>query len=713
VSGGAGPDPLLRALHELARSCGIQTSYTSKGGGRRRAGVGRLLAAVRAFGLPVDRLQDVPSLLTERRLELQRRPIDPVVVAWDGRMPAVEIRIPAAIAGQRIWGRVRLEGAEEIDAAPAWAPVRPTGDAAGESLVAVRLSFRMQLPIGYHRLRLEAGPMSASALVISSPRALPIEAAKSWGVFLPLYALRSARSWGVGDLTDLGDLLEWTTALGGNVVATLPILASFLDEPFEPSPYSPASRLFWNELFLDVTMIPELDRSPDARRVLASEHFQKEIANLRRAEIVDYRAAMAAKRQVLEPLARTLFAEGGPRRADFESHLASDDRLPDYAAFRAACERHRSGWQSWPARERGGALPAFGGDEGAFDYHRYVQWLAEQQLQEAARRAGSGGTSLYFDFPLGVNPAGYDVWRERDVFALETSAGAPPDLFFTSGQDWGFHPIHPEAARDQGYRYPISCLRHMFRHAGVLRIDHVMGLHRLYWIPQGLSASDGVYVRYPADELYAILLLEADRAGATVVGEDLGVVPGYVRPALARHGIHRSYVLPWELTEDPAQPMRPVPERSFASLNTHDMPTFAAYWRGEDIGLRVERGWLDAAGVAMERRSREAHRAMLVRYLRRRGWLEGVTAADGADGVSDEELLAACLSELAASNARRVIVNLEDLWLETRPQNVPGTVGEYPNWRRVARHPLERIRDLPHVVDTLRRIDTIRRGKTL
>jgi len=708
VSGPTRPDPLLRDLHELARSCGIQTSYTTQSGGRRRAGVGRLLAALRAFGLPVDRLEDVPSTLADRRVEGWRRPLDSVALAWDGQVPEVEFRIPAAITGQKIWGRVELEGGEEIDAAPAWAPAPPAGDVDGERLVAGRLSFRLRLPAGYHRLRVEAGPTSASALVISSPRTLPIQEGRSWGVFLPLYALRSARSWGVGDLSDLGDLLEWTAGLGGNVVATLPILASFLDEPFEPSPYSPASRLFWNELFLDVTRIPELERSPEARRVLESEHFQKEIANLRRAEVLDYRAAMAAKRQVLEPLARTLFAEGGPRRADFESHFASDDRLSDYAGFRSACERHRSGWQHWPARERDGALPAFGGDEGAYDYHRYVQWLAGRQLEEAARRAGSEGTSLYFDFPLGVNPAGYDVWRERGVFAREASVGAPPDLFFTSGQDWGFHPIHPEAARDQEYRYPIACLRHAFRHAGVLRIDHVMGLHRLYWIPRGLPASDGVYVRYPADELYAILLLEADRTGTTVVGEDLGIVPRYVRPALARHGIHRSYVLPWELTDDPARPMHAVPERSFASTNTHDMAPFAAFWRGEDIEMRVEQGWLDAAGAEAERWSRAAQRAMLVEYLRRCGWLGGVEGTE----ASDEAFLAACLSELAVSEAREVIVNLEDLWLETRPQNVPGTVDEYPNWRRVARQPLERIRGLPHVVGTLRRIDALRRGKT-
>jgi 4-alpha-glucanotransferase len=651
---------LLRDLHEVARRCGIQTSYRDQEGHRRRARPEAVLGAIRAFGHPIERLEEAPAVL--RRLEREPpRPVEPVTVAWGGRMPLVEVRAPAARAGSRLTLRVELESGEDVDPAA-------------------------RLPFGYHRLHVEGRGFTASSLVVSAPPALPNGGPRSWGVFLPLYALRSARSWGVGDLTDLGDLLEWASGLGGRMVATLPMLASFLDEPFEPSPYSPASRLFWNELFLDVTGIPELERSPEARRALASAHLRKEIENLQTAELVDYRAAMAAKRQVLEPLARSFFEDDRTsRRGEFESFLQANPASLDYARFRAACDRHRSPWQRWPGSERSGILPPAGGNEPAYRYHAYVQWLASQQMLSLQQRSRASGAALYFDLPLGVHPAGYDVWREREIFATGATAGAPPDPFFTSGQDWGFFPLHPERVRDSGYGYPIACLRHQLRVAGVLRIDHAMGLHRLFWIPSGLSSTDGVYVRYPADEMYAIVVLEAARAGAMVVGEDLGIVPGYIRPAMARRGIHRTYVVPWELTGDPAMAMRPPPERSFASLNTHDMPPFAAYWPAEDP------------------RKRDA----LIRFLRRRGWLAG-----GKDRAApeDREVMVACLGELAASDAREVIVNLEDLWLETRPQNVPGTGHEQPNWRRPARYRFERFRRLPQVTGTLRRIEAIRKG---
>jgi 4-alpha-glucanotransferase len=652
---------LLRDLHELARRCGIQTSYRDQEGSRRRARPEALLGAVRAFGHPIDRLEEAPAVL--RRLERQPpQPLEPVMVAWGGRLPRVEVRVPTAQARSRPVLRVELESGEEVDAAA-------------------------RLPFGYHRLHVGGRGFTASSLVISAPPALPIGGPRSWGVFLPLYALRSARSWGVGDLTDLGDLLEWVSGLGGRMVGTLPLMACFLDEPFEPSPYSPASRLFWNELFLDVAGSPELERSPEARRLLASDHLRKEIENLQTAELVDYRAVMVAKRQVLEPLARSFFQDAPtPRRDEFESFLQANPATLDYARFRAAGDRHRAPWQRWPGSERSGVLPPAGGNEPAYRYHAYVQWLASQQMHALEQRSRASGAALYLDLPLGVNPAGYDVWRERELFAAGATAGAPPDPFFTSGQDWGFFPLHPERVRESGYRYPIACLRHLLRVAGVLRVDHAMGLHRLFWIPSGLPAMDGVYVRYPADELYAIVVLEAARAGAMVVGEDLGVVPGYVRPAMARRGIYRTYVLPWELTGNPAMAMRPPPEPSFASLNTHDMPPFAAYWPSED----------------------PRKRGALVRSLRRRGWLAG---GKGPEAPADQEVMVACLSELAASEAREVIVNLEDLWLETRPQNVPGTVDEYPNWRRPARYRFERFRRLPQVTGTLRRIESIRKGR--
>jgi 4-alpha-glucanotransferase len=663
---------LSRDLRSLARSCGIQSSYTGQDGRRVNASVESLLAAVKAFGMPVEDLPDVPAAMSERVAELGERPIPPVLVAWDGRLPPVDVRLPpsrtadlelALDTGETV-GRRRLEAGADRS-----------------------IRFGSTLPFGYHRLRLDVGPTTASALVISAPERGPATAGRSWGVFVPLYALRTARDWGVADVTDLGDLTDWVAGLGGDLVATLPLLASFLDEPFEPSPYSPASRLFWNELYLDVTRAPELDRSPEARAALGSPTLREEIERFRSAEYVDYRRAMAAKRSVLEPMARTFFDGDSIRLDELEAHVATNPTLADYAAFRAACERSRTGWTRWPSPDRDGRLTPNPADEPARRYHLYVQWLAAQQVASADHRARAAGAGLYFDFPLGVNPEGYDVWRERDAFALGASVGAPPDPFFTSGQDWGFHPLHPERIREQGYRYPIACLRHLLRHARVLRLDHVMSLHRLYWIPRGVPSAHGVYVRYAAEELYAIVCLEAHRAGTVVVGEDLGVVPDYVRPAMARHTFHRTYVLPWELTADPAAALRPTPPNAFASLNTHDMEPFAGFWG----------------------RAPAQEREVLTAYLGRRGWLapeEGEEAAVPAASV-----MAASLRELAASEAREVVVTLEDLWLETRPQNVPGTVDEYPNWRRRATRTLEEVREDAEAEGILRDVDRIRRTR--
>jgi 4-alpha-glucanotransferase len=306
-----------------------------------------------------------------------------------------------------------------------------------------------------------------------------------------------------------------------------------------------------------------------------------------------------------------------------------------------------------------------------------------------------------------VSPDGYDVWRERSSFALDAAAGSPPDPFFTRGQDWGFHPLHPERIREQGYGYVVACLRHLLKQAGVLRIDHVMSLHRLYWVPRGFDARHGVYVRYRPEELYAILALESDRSGTVIVGEDLGTVPGSVRRAMERHRIYRSHILQMELRPEPRRAIDPAPSRSLASLNTHDLPPFAGFWKGADLAYRTEQGWLDEAGARRERDERRRLRDAMVRYLRSEGWLPPTSR--GKDGTSVGDVLAACLYHLAAGEAEMVVVNLEDLWLEVRPQNVPGTTDQYPNWRRPARYPFERFRQMRRVTGTLKRIDGLRK----
>jgi 4-alpha-glucanotransferase len=336
-------------------------------------------------------------------------------------------------------------------------------------------------------------------------------------------------------------------------------------------------------------------------------------------------------------------------------------------------------------------------------YHQYVQLVAEDQLGEISGARGSvpavrrPGTGLYLDFPLGVSPGGYDTWRYRDAFAHDASVGAPPDVFFSRGQDWGFPPTHPERQREDGYTYLRAALRNLLRHAGSLRIDHVMGLHRLYWVPPGSDARDGVYVQYRAAELYAILALESHRAGAAVVGEDLGTVPRYVQQAMARHGILRSYVL--QLAPLAGSVGRPPP-LSVASLNTHDLPTFAGFWQGLDIEDRLAKGLLDPKDVRKERSERARQRKLLRGALREAG-----AARDAHPG----EAIAAALRYLAASPSRMVVVNLEDLWGEAEPQNRPGTGLDQPNWRRKASRPLESFRSDEAVLGTLKEIDRLRR----
>jgi 4-alpha-glucanotransferase len=300
---------------------------------------------------------------------------------------------------------------------------------------------------------------------------------------------------------------------------------------------------------------------------------------------------------------------------------------------------------------------------------------------------------------LGVNASGYDVYCERRLFAADTAAGAPPDPFFSRGQNWGFPPLHPERIREGGYPYVRDYLHHHLRLAGILRIDHMMGLHRLYWIPQGVEAKDGVYVGYRAEELYAVFTLEAHRHGSVLVGEDLGTVPPEVPPMMARHNVHRMYVLQYQAQPNPDNALAPIFEGAIASINTHDMPTFAAFWRGLDIDDRRDLGLFDAkAAQAEHARRRELCRAIET-YLQRQGFLPA-----GRDPLA---VLRACLAFLATGPGRVALANLEDLWLEVNSQNVPGTWRERPNWRRRARYALEQVKEMAPALEVLRELDRV------
>lgn len=679
------PKTEIRLLHRLARSYGAETSFSDSQGQLRHASPYSLLAVLRALGAPVESLAEVPDALRERIQSELKRCCEPVAVSWGGRPVRMELRLPAS---KKVAAAFRLE--LESGKALRWTrtlsrlPLVRSVSVEGAGYEVRQFALPPGLPPGYHLLTIELPSDTHKVLIISAPRRAFTPPSgtpgRSWGVFLPLYSLHSGRSWGAGDFSNLEALLQWVHGLGGEMAGTLPLLAAFLDEPFAPGPYEPASRLFWNEFYLDLDQIEELKGDPKAGELLNSPEFQEVIAALRAAPLVDYRRGMALKRKVLERCARGLFAGDSRRQAALWQWAAENPAAQDYARFRAAVEQRRAGWTKWPDQMRDGSLRDGDFDPEAGRYHMYVQWLAREQLGGLAARARQNGQGLYLDLPLGVHRDGYDVWRERAAFALEASSGAPPDSFFARGQNWGFPPLHPERLREQGYRYFIACLRHHLRHAAALRLDHVMGLHHLFWVPAGLPAKDGVYVRYRAEEFYAVLTLESQRHRALIIGEDLGTVPNYIRKAMDQHKIHRMYVLPFELTGDQKRALRPVPANVLASLNTHDMDSFAAWLKKEkDAGRRMS----------------------LSLFLHRRGWLPVPTNNAGA-------LLRACLSHLAASRARVLLVNLEDLWLENSPQNIPGTTGEYPNWRRKARFSLDEFSQKHEVLEALREINLLR-----
>ena len=453
---------------------------------------------------------------------------------------------------------------------------------------------------------------------------------RSWGLFLPLYALWSERNPGTGDLTDLKNFARWAGWWGAGWVGTLPLLSQFLDKPFEPSPYSPVSRLFWSEFWLDLG----------------------EARGLSLDSPVDYRRQMRLKRKILEKRS----AGWVPPAAWLREH----PETLEYARFRAATEQ-RGIWRRWPERMRGGDLREGDCSGRIARVHLYAQWLAGRQMERLRRAAAVAGTGLYFDLPLGVHPDGYDAWKEQRIFAEGVTVGAPPDPFFTDGQDWGFHPLHPGRMGEEGFDYWRRCLAHSMRFASMLRVDHLMGLHRLFWIPKGFPAREGVYVRYPAERMYAVLCRESRRNRCAVVGEDLGTVPPVVRRSMRRHGLSGMFVVQYEWNPNSRRPLGAAPSRSVACLNTHDMPPFAAFWK--------------------------KHK--------------------GAGKTGAVEAATGLLKKLAAGPARAVQVNPEDLWGETRPHNVPGTPGTR-NWRRKMRFSLERICRMGEITRPLQEINRLR-----
>lgn len=673
------------SLQRLARLYGVQAVHRDGFRQDRYPQQEALFAVLRSLGADVAKSEDVPLEILRAEVERWERISDPVSISWVGQgeppergRVSLRLRLPIALQAERLDVSIENESGtqRQVSAEFRHLPHIRNATVHGRRYAVVALSIDgPPLGAGYYRYRVRVAGHESSGLLVRAPRACR-DLKRGWGAFAPLYALHSANSPGVGTFADLSKLTAWLGSLGGGFVSTLPLLASFLDEPFEPSPYMPVSRCFWNEFFVDLPSVPEW--SPEFGG----------IGDAPAGRHIDYRGLMRGKRAALE---KALARLGGQRQESFARFVERHAELRAYAAFRAGLERGLC------------EPPEFTLRDPACAYHAFAQWIAEEQLNALAQRAAEDSHQLCLDLPLGVHPRGFDSHRHADIFAHGIAAGAPPDRFFSKGQNWGFAPINPRLARQQGHAYFIACIRHHMRLAGVLRVDHLMGLHRLYWIPDGFDGDQGVYVRYPTEELYAILCLESQRSSTAVVGEDLGTVPGYVRQRMADHGLRRMYVSQFEYSGDRKPPYDAPARQSVASVNTHDTAMFASFWTGRDIDDQASLGLLDDDHADDARKRRKRLKRALLSHLRKLRLIGG--GQPSADAV-----LRACLTTLGASQAECVIVTLEDLWGETDPQNTPGTDQERPNWTRRARLSLEQIQADRGVVSALTGIERTRRS---
>ncbi|WNG93063.1 4-alpha-glucanotransferase [Mycobacterium sp. ITM-2016-00318] len=556
--------------------------------------------------------------------------------------------------------------------------------------MAVRDSLPADLSPGWYRLHTQDGQ---EATLVAAPPTVPISPA-TWGWMLQLYALRSSRSWGIGDLGDLREFVNWTAAEhGAGAVLLNPLHAPGPTHPVQPSPYTPSSRRFANPLALRIEDVDAYRRAdPDTRAEVDALRVSAATGR------IDHDLVWAAKRDALELLWR---ADGRPD--PLADHAASDG-LRDWATYCALAERHGGRWSRWPEalRDVGGSAVTSARRElkPRLAFHAWVQLQCAQQLTAVRAGAHAAGMSLgvLHDLAVGVDADGADAWALADVLASGVSVGAPPDNFTPRGQDWGLPPWRPDRLAATGYAALRDMLRAVLAHADGLRIDHVAGLWRLWWIPPGDSPDRGTYVHYDADTMLAVLALEAHRAGATVVGEDLGTVEPEVTEALADNEMLGCAVAWFTRDESaPGEPLLPPakwPSRAAASLSTHDLPTAAGFLRGEHVRARADLGILD--DVPAEQANADKERAEWLALLRSEGLLP---ESDGGAESDERAIIAAMHRLLASAPSRLKLVSPYDVLAETRQPNLPGTIDEYPNWRLPLPVTLEELKADPRVAD--------------
>jgi len=709
-------------LRRLAALAGLLPSYRDASGEDRQVSLSTQRALLAALGLPCDdpdEVKDAIRIIEERPF---RQVLDPVLVTRRARGGRVSMRISLSAkrattpitwrfepeSGRTREGRLRFDRLVLLD----------QRSIDGEEIERRTFVLPFAVAPGYHRFHLFLDGEGLSLPVIVVPQRCyaghpGTEKQRMWGMSLQLYGLRSRRNWGIGDFTDLAVMAGIAGRLGASAVGLNPLHALFPANPTHASPYSPSHRQFLSVSNIDIEAVADLAECDEAQRRIASPDFRAALVEARAMHLVDYEKVAALKRPLLELLFDSFcykHLEAGEctsaRAREFRRFQRDKgESLEQLGVFQALSEHFGpdTSWPRWPAAYRTPQTPevaAFArSHRQRVEFFHYLQWQAAEQLAKASRVAGAAGMAvgLYHDLALAPDAGGAEAWANQSLLAQGARLGAPPDDWNQKGQNWGLPPYNPLALTAAAYRPFVAVIRANMQHGGALRIDHAMGLERMYWIPAGADPHEGGYVRYPVDDLIGILALESQRQKCLVIAEDLGTLPRGFHERM-RTAAMLSYRLLYFARDAKGGFLAPrrYPAPAAVAVATHDLATLAGYWHGRDLEARARLGLYPceaAQKAAVAQRARD--RRELIRALKREGLLRPDHAEDGSAFSLD--LALAVYRFLARTPARLLLLSPADIFGDEDQVNMPGTVSEYPNWRATLSVELERLERNPRL----------------
>jgi 4-alpha-glucanotransferase len=672
-------DPELAAL---ADAYGVATEYWDQAGQHVSVSVETISAVLRALGVQCSTSTEIAQALADHRLREWRRFLPPIFLTRHGQHRRAWVHVPHG-APAAMW--IELADGTRIDLEQMdwWVhPVDVDGVLTGEASFAVPDG----LPIGWHRLHAQSEDRTESIdLGVAPTRLNPDEilGGRQWGLMSQIYALRSRDSWGMGDIHDTTTLATWSAGLGAGFLLVNPLHATEPTSPISPSPYLPTSRRFTSPLYVRVSDIPEWGLLPERARAALEAKARNLRALNASNDLLDRDRVWKRKRKAL----RAVFAMGlsTDRQTEFANFCQQQgEGLRDFAIWCALAEKYGTEYQKWPKRFRhpqSKSVRAFAKKrEKRIRFHEWLQWISYEQLQamqSAARQSGMA-VGIISDLAVGVHKSGADAWALQDVLTQGATVGAPPDMYNQLGQDWQQPPWRPDALANVAYLPFRTMLRNLMATSGGVRIDHILGLFRMWWVPRGMNASEGTYVTFDHDALLNILSIEAALSESIVVGEDLGTVAEYVQRELADRGLLGTSIL-WFEAGAHGEVLLPQHWRRnvLASVSVHDLPPTAGYLRDEHVRIRAELGLL-TGDPTVEYANAAAERARWRDVLVGQGWLAESVDVDSEAGK--DEMLAALYRALAASPCVMLGIGVPDVVEDRRAQNQPGTNREYPNW---------------------------------